>query len=81
MKKLTQKDMILTALKRGETLTVLDALRRFGVYALSQRIGELKRDGHPIKSAPHSWTTEFGEHKTISKYWIETEKKQAELGL
>ncbi len=67
----TQKQMILISLKMGDKLTVLDSIKRFGIYALSQRIGELKREGYPIKSKPYSWTTEYGEHKTVSVYWMD----------
>lgn len=46
----TQNRMILEALKRGEKLTVMEALTRYGVFALSQRCGELRRMGWPIQS-------------------------------
>lgn len=39
---------LLRAFERGERLTVAEALSRFGVYALSQRAGELRKDGWPI---------------------------------
>lgn len=71
MKRPTQKEMILNALEAGDRLTVLDALKRFGIFALSQRVTDLKRDGHPIKSEPYSFETEYGERKTISIYWME----------
>lgn len=45
---MTQKDAILAYLTTGASLTVLDALTRFGCYALSQRIGELEREGISI---------------------------------
>ena len=35
----------------GERLTVAKALSEYGVYALSQRCGELRKMGWPIKSA------------------------------
>jgi hypothetical protein len=46
----TQCETLLAALKRGERLTVLSALTDYGVYALSQRVGELKRQGWQIES-------------------------------
>lgn len=46
----TQCRMILDALKRGEYLTVADALTKYGCYALSQRCGELRRMGWPVLS-------------------------------
>lgn len=41
---------ILSLLKQGVKLTPLEALRRCGCLSLSQRIGELKRQGWPIKT-------------------------------
>ena len=46
----TQCHTLLLAMQRGERLTVAEALSRYGVYALSQRMGELKRMGWPIES-------------------------------
>lgn len=45
---ISQKEAILEYLGTGASLTVLDALTRFGCYALSQRIGELEREGISI---------------------------------
>lgn len=47
---MSQKEDILEYLKQGKRLTVLKAIKKFGCYALSQRIGELKGAGHPIRS-------------------------------
>lgn len=58
---------ILSALKRGEFLTVADALTKYGVYALSQRCGELRRMGWPIQSQMK--TTPSG--KRIAVYSLE----------
>jgi hypothetical protein len=44
----TQQGKILRHLRNGGSLTVAEALSMFGCYALSQRIGELKRAGWPI---------------------------------
>lgn len=46
----TQAYTLLMAMQRGERLTVARALSQYGVYALSQRVGELKRAGWPIKA-------------------------------
>jgi hypothetical protein len=62
----TQCYELLRALQRGERLTVKTALDQYGVYALSQRMGELKRTGWPIQSA--SKKTEGG--ATVSVYWM-----------
>jgi hypothetical protein len=48
----TQAYEILKYLQSGRTLTVAKAMSELGVYALSQRCGELRRMGWPIKSRP-----------------------------
>ena len=70
MKKPTQKEQILEILNNGDTLTVKDALARIGCYALSQRVGELIKEGHPIKSRPYK----VNKHTTVSEYYIERNK-------
>ena len=51
----TQAKGILDALKRGEALTPLDALDRFGCFRLGARIWDLKRAGHLIAT---EWETD-----------------------
>lgn len=46
---MSQEDMVLEALKKGE-LTSIDALQRFGCFRLSARIHRLKELGHEIKT-------------------------------
>lgn len=46
---MSQSERILNYLKQGKTLTVGQALNNLDCYALSQRVGELRRAGHPIK--------------------------------
>lgn len=47
---MSQKAELLCALRDGEKLTPLNALIRYHTLALSQRMGELRRDGWAIKS-------------------------------
>jgi len=63
----TQCGQLLRAFERGERLTVLDALTRYGVYALSQRVGNLRRAGWPIESK--MVTVPSGKH--VAEYWME----------
>ena len=63
----TQAYALLRAFKRGERLTVKTALDQYGVYALSQRVGELKRMGWPIEST--TVTTSGG--AKVSCYWMQ----------
>jgi hypothetical protein len=46
----SQCDMILGALRRGERLTPLDALRRFGCLRLAARVDDLRSAGHRIST-------------------------------
>lgn len=46
----TQTARILAHLKRGRTLTPLQALRDYGCFRLGARIWDLKQDGYLIKS-------------------------------
>lgn len=45
----TQNWDLLQAFLRGEALTVLTAVNRYGVMALSQRVGEIRKLGWPVR--------------------------------
>ena len=63
----TQCYELLMAMRQGVRLTVAKALTQYGVYALSQRVGELKRKyGWPIKSR----MVNVGS-ATVAEYWLE----------
>lgn len=63
----TQKVELMGYLMAGNRITVLTALRLFGVYALSQRLGELRRDkGIPIQSQ----FIKLPNGKMIKEYWL-----------
>jgi len=48
---MTQLEILADAFDRGEHLTVATALSLYGIYALSQRCGELERKwGYPVQS-------------------------------
>lgn len=73
-----QCKVILAALRRGEHLSPLDALSRFGCNRLAARIHDLKRDGVPVESR-----METGENgKRWKLYWLgmkADERGQGEL--
>ena len=48
MKDKSQLQGILEALQRGETLTPIDALNRFGCFRLGARIWDLRKKGYEI---------------------------------
>lgn len=59
-----QTEAVLDWLKHQGPLTPLDALKHLGVGALSQRIGDLKRQGVHIESrrvnvAPRKWVSRY----------------------
>lgn len=60
-----QQIMILNHLNLGRRLTVAEALQTYGIYALSQRVGELKRSGYDIRSR----TVTSGD-KHFSEYYL-----------
>lgn len=45
---MTQKETLLKHLRRHGSITPLQAIERYRILALSQRIGELKRSGQRI---------------------------------
>lgn len=57
---------LLAALQNGERLTPLIALQKYACLSLSQRIGELKRQGWPIltRSVP------LPSGKFCAEYWM-----------
>ena len=57
-------DAMLLYLQSGGTLTPLKALEQFGCLSLSQRMGDLRRAGHPIEA--HTVTLANG--KRVAEY-------------
>ncbi len=47
---MSQREQILAALRRGESISPMDALRRFRCFRLAARIADLRRDGWQISS-------------------------------
>lgn len=45
---MSQTEMILSALKKGDSLTHLDALNLFGCLRLAARVSDLRNAGHVI---------------------------------
>lgn len=60
---------LLAAMKAGARLTVAVAMSQHGVYALSQRCGELRREfGWPIRDR---WVETNGGAR-VKEYWLES---------
>jgi hypothetical protein len=61
-----QKELIINHLMTRGPLTVVEAITYIGCYALSQRCGDLRREGFPIKD---KWiTTNTG--TKIKQYYL-----------
>lgn len=60
----TQVEILADAFDRGERLTVLTAIQKYGIYALSQRCGELGK-WYPVESV----TIETPTGKHVSEYF------------
>lgn len=69
----TMAYQLLNALKSGEKLTPLSALEKYKCFSLSQRMGELRRGGWPIRSEMVS----VNSGKKVSCYWMGEESKAA----
>jgi hypothetical protein len=41
----TQNEMILAYLKKGKSITPIDALNKFGCFRLAARVSDLRKDG------------------------------------
>lgn len=63
----SHKTLLLAHLMTGATITPLEALQRFNCLSCSQRLGDLRREGIPVKS--RIITTPTG--KRIKEYWLE----------
>ena len=66
MKTESQEKQILDHLKRGQTITPLDALKLYGCFRLGARIWDLKRQGESI--GVRTIHTLTGKH--IAEYYL-----------
>jgi hypothetical protein len=62
---MSQVEQLAQAFDAGERLTVATALAKYGIYALSQRCGELWRSGYPVESQ----TVALPNGKRVSEYF------------
>lgn len=63
---MTQRAQILDYLKKGKTLTPVEALAKFGCFRLSERIREIQAAGHPIEKGWYK--TDQGAR--VRRYWL-----------
>jgi hypothetical protein len=63
----SQTNAILQALRRGESITALEAIERFGSARLAARIADIRAMGHDVKTA---WEKRNG--KRFARYYLQT---------
>jgi hypothetical protein len=63
----SQNKQILAALKKGDRLTSLCIILRFQCIKPSNRISELRAEGHPIADR---WIKTPGTRKRVKEYFI-----------
>lgn len=69
----------LLELVKSQPFTTLDA-RRMGIMNCSQRITDLRKQGHPIDTTYTHQTDEHGHMHRVAQYvWNPLQKRQAEL--
>lgn len=68
MKKLTQKERLLFYLKRYGSITGAEAFDELGIYRLSARISDLRKEGHNIETIYETKENRLGEKVTYGKY-------------
>jgi len=68
---MSQKSDILAALKKGDKLTRLAILNRFGCIEGGARITELRQDGYSIETEMVHWETERGVKKSCALWSLD----------
>ena len=67
-----QEQMILAHLKRGRSITAMDALQQYQCFRLAARIKDLRDAGHNIITTMET----VGDKKQIARYTLINEAKQ-----
>lgn len=67
----SQKQMVLLYLQQTGSITQLDAYKEFGCLNLRNRIGELEKDGIPIRHVSEVRKNRFGRKIRITRYVLD----------
>lgn len=65
---MSQKETIITHLKRHRSITTLGAITAYGIMRLSERVRELKADGHKIKTDRIEVNNRHGGKSRVARY-------------
>lgn len=69
MAKKTQNDAVLTRMQTKGGITAKEAMDELGVYRLSARIYDLRKQGYAIMSAFEEVPTRNGDTARVKRYW------------
>jgi hypothetical protein len=67
---------LLDYLEAGHVVTNLEGWQALGIYAVSQRIGDLIKQGYPIMKAWKTIYNRYGEKVRVRAYWLPKEFKE-----
>ena len=76
---MSQKQEIKEALKRGESLTRLDCLDRFGCIEGAARITELRQEGMDIQTQMVKHKNLLGEKKRYARWYLSGDQASVRL--
>ena len=68
---MTDSEMVLQYLQDFGSITPLQAHVDLGILKLGARIYDLRKDGYPISTKRHSYTTRYGKKKWYGEYRLE----------
>jgi len=63
---MSQNDLILNALKRGEKITPIEALSRFGCFRLASRVCDIRAMGYDVRKSIIKATN----NKSFAQYYL-----------
>lgn len=71
---MSQENRIVEYLKAGNQITPIDAVKKFNCLSLSQRMGDARRRGIPIRST----IIKVASGKRVAVYWMSKVKRDNE---
>ena len=66
----TQAQRLLAYLQAGNVVDNLSGWTNLGIYAVSQRIGDLIKQGYPVQKAWRTIYNGYGEKVRVKAYWL-----------
>lgn len=71
---MTQKEIILSHLLDGKTITNLEAIDLYGITRVSDIISKLRKDGYPISTINEKCITRLNKEATYGRYKMRLEQ-------